>query len=295
MDVRFDIEYANHDGFSLRGDLYRPDGDRPVPAMLLIHGGAMKVGDKSDWACWGRFFAANGLAAFSVNYRLLGDHPELFPRNFWDVQAAVRFLKSKAKDFGLDGRVIAMGGSAGAYMSAMLALASSHPELAYPYDTYGGKDAPAPKLDAAIPISGAYDTIAQWVYDQTSRPMDPVREGYFGGSPVQVRERYYLGSPIYHASEQNCRGTRWLIGWGTHDEVTPPDQQSKVLVAHLKMANALVRIAPVVGAPHFFYYEDPEVGDGPYTSVLAARVVAFLRTWVGIPLDSIAYYRDRRS
>jgi hypothetical protein len=40
IEIQLGIEYANHEGVSLLGDLYMPAGQGLFPTMLLIHGGA---------------------------------------------------------------------------------------------------------------------------------------------------------------------------------------------------------------------------------------------------------------
>jgi len=43
VDVQAGIEYANHDGTALLGDLYTPAAPGAYPALLLVHGGAWKM------------------------------------------------------------------------------------------------------------------------------------------------------------------------------------------------------------------------------------------------------------
>jgi acetyl esterase/lipase len=46
VEVRLGIEYANHDGVALLGDLYSPAAPGAYPGLVLIHGGAWKVGSR---------------------------------------------------------------------------------------------------------------------------------------------------------------------------------------------------------------------------------------------------------
>jgi pimeloyl-ACP methyl ester carboxylesterase len=93
------------------------------------------------------------------------------------------------------------------------------------------------------------------------------------------REAYYKASPLYHASQQNAARTRWLVSWGTEDDVVNP-RQSTVFVEHLKRANALVRIAPIPGASHFWQVEST-VEESPILTFFAQRLFEFLETWAG--------------
>lgn len=280
MNLTRDICFAAHDGHRLLGDFYRPETSGPVPVVLLVHGGGMKVGDKRDYDNWGRFFAGKGVAAFSINYRLLDHGPSVYPQNIWDVQAAVKYLRGEGRSLGLNGQIAAMGASSGAYLISMVALTSSDPDFVYPYtDNLYADESVA--LDAVVPTAGIYDMVEQWAHDQLHRPLDKVRERYLHGTPMDNRERYYTASPIFHASTEKATSTKWLIVWGTHDDVAPPVLNSERFFVHLKRAGALVRIVPVVGAVHFWEFESEVEDAGRFTAYLAPRVLSFFTTWCG--------------
>jgi dipeptidyl aminopeptidase/acylaminoacyl peptidase len=131
-------------------------------------------------------------------------------------------------------------------------------------------------------MAGLFDLPARWRQDRIRRPPhEQMVEIYMGGTPMDDRRRYDEASPISHASEQNARGTNWLIAWGTHDEVSRPEEHSLALAHELRLAGALVRLAPLVGAPHFWDMESEVEERGSFSHDMAARLLAFLRTWCG--------------
>lgn len=285
--ARYEVEerpgllIAVHDGVELRGDAYLPDGPGPFPAFVLLHGGAFTKGSRSSYAPWGRFLAAHGYAALSADYRLATEEKPTYPECIWDVKAAVQFLRGSATELRVDPeRLGIMGGSAGGYLAAMIGLTASEPAFANPYpDANAGVDA---GVTVVVPMAGMFDLIPQWEYDQTARPPGPDKtKAFTGGTPLDARRRYYEASPIFHASADNARGTRWLIAWGTMDDVTPPGPQSERLAHDLKLADALVRLVPLVGAPHYWYMEEGPDEAGSYNAQFAGRLLAFLRTWSG--------------
>jgi acetyl esterase/lipase len=92
----------------------------------MIHGGGWRTGDKATWAEEANRLAERGWVAFSINYRL--DEPSLFPAEVDDVQTAVRWVRSHAREYGIDTtRVGALGESAGGHLAAMLATLGSGP------------------------------------------------------------------------------------------------------------------------------------------------------------------------
>ncbi|MEZ5429400.1 MAG: alpha/beta hydrolase [Pyrinomonadaceae bacterium] len=68
------IEYANIDGFSLRPDIYTPDGQTaPTPLIIWIHGGGWQDGNRSLAPNGVQLRQARrGYAVASLSYRLSG-------------------------------------------------------------------------------------------------------------------------------------------------------------------------------------------------------------------------------
>ncbi|MDE5977993.1 MAG: alpha/beta hydrolase [Turicibacter sp.] len=120
-----DVAYATQSD-AQKLDIYLPEtGEGPFPVILSIHGGAFKMGDKRDFQLRPMLEGLKrGYAVVGINYRLSGE--ALFPANIYDVKAAVRFIKANANQFKLDpNKMVAWGGSAGGYLSTLLATSSS--------------------------------------------------------------------------------------------------------------------------------------------------------------------------
>jgi acetyl esterase/lipase len=77
--VRNDIEYAQHDGVKLVGDLYLPKGVEKAPVLIGVHGGGWQVGDRKFYRNWGTYLAKNGYAVFSIEYRLMKPGLKTYP------------------------------------------------------------------------------------------------------------------------------------------------------------------------------------------------------------------------
>jgi acetyl esterase/lipase len=120
-----DIAYREGDSEAWRLDLAMPDalGEEPRPALVFIHGGGWRSGDKRRAAFLGPTleFAAKGYVCITVEYRLLQE--ATFPACVEDVKCAVRWLRAHAEEYNVDPeRFGAYGNSAGAHLAAMLAL-----------------------------------------------------------------------------------------------------------------------------------------------------------------------------
>jgi acetyl esterase/lipase len=272
---------AEHDGEPILADAWLPDGEGPFPAFVLLHGGAFTKGTRTSYGPWARFLAAHGYVALSADYRLATAVRTTFPEAIWDAKASVQYLRGSAEALRVDpSRIGVLGGSAGANLAAMVALTAEEPGFANPYpDPFRAHSA---AVSVVVSMAGLFDLVKAWAYDRTLRPPgDSPLELFLGGTPLTERRRYYEASPTFHASARNARNTRWLLAWGTDDEVAPPDDQSLAMAAQLQMTGALVRRAPIVGAPHFWYMEAAPDEAGSASADLWGRLLGFLRTWSG--------------
>ena len=122
--VRRDIVFAEHDGVSLLGDLYLPEGVGKAPVLVGVHGGGWQTGDRKFYTHWGNYLAKHGYAVFAIEYRLMKPGVKTWPGAVYDTKAVPQFVRAEAAEFGLDAeRVGLIGDSAGAHLSALAALA----------------------------------------------------------------------------------------------------------------------------------------------------------------------------
>jgi acetyl esterase/lipase len=117
-----------------------PEVPRPLPCVIVIHGGGWRSGDKGIKAYRevAAELAARSYAAISINYLLnesitgadgkVRHTRSAWPVNFADCEAALRWVRTVgAAKYGIDPtRIAVLGGSAGGHL-AML-LGSRHPE-----------------------------------------------------------------------------------------------------------------------------------------------------------------------
>lgn len=98
----------------------RPNG----AALLLIPGGGYRwaVVDKEGLDC-ARVFAAAGVTCFVLRYRLPADGWAAGPNApLQDAQRALRLIRSRAADYGVDpARIASLGASAGGHLAGLLA------------------------------------------------------------------------------------------------------------------------------------------------------------------------------
>jgi pectinesterase len=112
---------------ALQLDVFRPKaGKSNNIAILFIHGGGWRTGNRSQHHELARHLAALGYTCFTPAYRLSTE--ALFPAAVYDLKAAIRWVKENAATYKIDSsRVVASGFSAGGELAAFLGVTGNLP------------------------------------------------------------------------------------------------------------------------------------------------------------------------
>lgn len=242
LDIDRDIEYGKVGDLTLKLDLYRPK-DRPkepLPAVLYIHGGAWKSGDKAPAPPHILALARHGYAVASVNYRLTGVAP--FPAQIEDCMCAVQWVRVNAARYGMDpDRIGAWGGSAGGHLVLLLGCADASSGL-------GSKDGPpgiSTRVHAVCSWFGPADLVKA-AREGTGRT--GVLPSFLGGTLEEKPEAYKQASPVTHVTKDD---PPVLMIHGDADDVVPIGQ-SEVMLEKLKEAGVEATLIRVKNAGHGF-------------------------------------------
>jgi acetyl esterase/lipase len=271
---RDDIAFAEHDGVRLLGDFYAPKGLDKAPTLVAVHGGGWQIGDRKFYSNWGPYLARNGFAVFAIEYRLMKPGVKTYPGSVYDAKAAMQYVRAKAGDLGIDpDRIGMIGDSAGAHLSALVALAGEEPAFSSEYRS-DPNAALAAKVKAVVGFYGVYDMLAQWRHDLVARPRDNISEKYLGAAPHTNRKVFFEASPISYATVDR-NSTRFLLIHGDHDDIVDPATQSTAFLTALKQAGFFARTVVIPGAGHFFITEP--VDDTSFGGFAGPKVVRFLK------------------
>lgn len=247
-----DMPYRNgHPAWRL--DLAVPDplSGSPRPAIIFLHGGGWRQGDKRiGYFLQGAIdYAKRGYVCASVNYRLAGEAP--FPASVVDTRCAVRWLRAQAKTYNIDpSRIGAYGNSAGAHLAAMAGLAKNDPLL----------DGDAPLQEYS---NGLQAVCGSAMPTDFSRPLntrgtaDFSRPGQFLFGPAETLElRKQKASPVQWV---NADAPPMLLIHGDRDATVDLDQPKRLYQALVQAGAKDVTLLIVHGAGHGIFFDRPDI------------------------------------
>lgn len=121
-----DIAYDDKDP-AQKLDVYLAKSDKPVPAMIHIHGGGWRGGSKNGIPGWLMKAVNDGwLTVISVEYRFTNVSPH--PAQTNDCLRAIQFVRLNAEKWKIDPNHMGVtGGSAGGHLSLYVALHDDPP------------------------------------------------------------------------------------------------------------------------------------------------------------------------
>jgi acetyl esterase len=254
-----DIVYRTVDGDSLLIDAFIPTAKTTKrPAILFVHGGAWRGGDKSNFTADAIRIAQIGYAAFSVNYRLTPTYA--YPAPVDDVQAAVRWLRApeQVRDYKLDPkRIGAVGASAGGHLVGMLATLGE------------GALTKGARIKAAVSWSGPMD-FNLWNLEELAKLdlADAVLSFLDCESHPDSCPNAVPASPINHVDKTDAP---MLLANAEHELVA---------LAHATTMDAALKRAHV---PEQLVVFPGDLHAQSYTADIWGRTVAFLEKYVGKP------------
>jgi acetyl esterase len=127
--------YKNIAGRELVLYVTKPSGWKPTdsrPAIVFFHGGGWTGGSPGQFTEHSKYFASRGLVCVQVQYRLLdkkkSDPPETCVR---DAKSGMRWVRSRARELGIDpDRIASGGGSAGGHLAAFVGMVEGNDDPA---------------------------------------------------------------------------------------------------------------------------------------------------------------------
>ena len=143
-----DVVYSQKNR-ALHFDAYYSTTKKRNPAVIMIHGGGWRSGNKNQMKVMAQKIALKGYSCFTIEYRLSLEAK--YPEGILDVKNAIRFIKDNAGKFNVDPNKIAvLGCSAGGQMAALIGTTNDNPA----FDDVKNKSKSSSRVNAIINIDG---------------------------------------------------------------------------------------------------------------------------------------------
>lgn len=184
--------YVQRDSGPLKADVYIPAGEGPFPGVLVVHGGAWRMGSRGQLSGVAQRLAQQGFTAVAISYRLAPEHK--FPAQIEDCKEAVRWMRRNAERLRIDpDHMGGFGYSAGAHLVSLLATTTPDDGL----EGVADADAlPSTRLQC-VACGGAPCDL---------RPIPDHVDGlafFLGGPPAACRDKYRQASPAAFVSSDD--------------------------------------------------------------------------------------------
>ena len=238
-----DVVFGQGNGRDLLMDaLYPKQNKGEMPAVIWVHGGGWSdesltklYRPETDMAR----LAKEGFFVASIEYRLCQE--SIFPAQIEDCKCAVRYLRAKAGQYGIDaGHIGCWGESAGGHLVALMGVANV-PE----FEGSGGWSDYSSAVQAVCEWYGPNDLF----YGLNLEEGDSIFEKLFGGKLGTIDAQMKAGSPMTYV---RAGLPPFLIMHGNADRLVP-FAQSQMFYDALKEKGNDAELITVPGQGHGFF------------------------------------------
>ncbi len=220
------------------------------PLVVFVHGGGWEQGRKEDGMAIIRAIAATGdYVTATINYRLSDE--AVWPAQIFDCKAAIRFLRGKADEYGIDAEHIGvMGASAGGQLVCVLGTCNDA--------SMEGALGAFPKVDSRVQcvvnFFGPTDFMTFYGEDVSIESVRGKNTAMrvLGKTDESIRENARTASAVTWISKGDAP---FLTAHGTKDTLVP-FAQAEELDATLRKSGVETHLIAMEGAGHGFANAD---------------------------------------
>jgi acetyl esterase/lipase len=188
------VKYAGIGNRKLLLDVFQPDMRGNRIAVIIIHGGGWRSGNRTQHYPLAQHLACLGYTCFTPEYRLSTE--ALFPAAVYDIKAVIRWVRVNAAKYNIDTDKIAIAGfSAGGELAAFMGTTGNMPL----FESTLGRSAIGSQVNAVVDIDG----ILAFIHPESGEGDDSRRISaathWFGYSKEQNAMLYKTASPLSYA------------------------------------------------------------------------------------------------
>ncbi|WP_160154107.1 alpha/beta hydrolase [Microbulbifer sp. ALW1] len=195
--VRRNLVYRRieSDERALHLDLFLPSvGAALQPAVLLVHGGGWRSGNRTLQEPMAIYLANRGFVTATVEYRLSLEAQ--YPAGMQDLKSALGWLRLNADKYGIDpARIAVLGASSGAQMATLVGVTPGMEAFATVPSR--GRDS----VQAIVNLDGVVSFITPMAlkFENDPRKNPSAAGAWFGGRFEEVPDLWRQASPLEYA------------------------------------------------------------------------------------------------
>jgi len=215
-------------------------------AVIIIHGGGWRTGDRSQHYPLAQRLAKLGYVCFTPQYRLSTE--ALYPAAVIDIKTAIQWVRFNAKNFYIDtNRIVVLGFSAGGELAAFMGATNGMTEFEDKYSTTNTSS----RVQAVVDIDG----ILSFIHPESGEGDDSKRisaaTNWFGYPKKDNPELWKQASALTHVGKHSppylfLNSSVARMHAGREDFIKVLDQHGIYSEVH-----------EFEGAPHSFCLFDP--------------------------------------
>lgn len=227
--------YKSIGGTQLRLHVFAPPAptSKPRAAIVFFFGGGWTSGTVLQFVPQSKHLAERGMVAAVADYRVIGRHQTTALEAMSDAKSAIRWLRSHAKELGIDrNRIAAGGGSSGGHIALSAAVFDA-------FDEAGEDGKISSKPNALVLFNPAVDTTHE----------KPVFKERFAG---RARD----ASPVHHLS----RGLPPMVIFHGKADTTVPYADAEKFCAEASKLGNRCQLVGYEGATHGFFNPSRDEG-----------------------------------
>jgi pectinesterase len=194
------ISYVNVGTRDLHLDVFHPQkrSKKGQPAILIIHGGGWRTGNRAMHIPLAQHLAARGYVTITAEYRLSTE--ALYPAAVHDLKAAIRWIRANANLYNIDSqKVIGLGFSAGGQLAALLGNTNHIQSFEGSYGNLNHSSA----LQTIVDIDG----ILAYIHPESGEGDDSrntsAATNWFGYSKTENPDLWKAASALTHAGKNS--------------------------------------------------------------------------------------------
>lgn len=240
IEEQFDLIYNQEKERVLHFDAFINKNKKRNPAVIMIHGGGWRSGNKNQMQFLAKEIAVKGYSCFAIEYRLSLESK--YPTGVIDVKNAIKYIKDNAKKFHVDTNKIAvLGCSSGGQMAALIGTTNNESI----FEDKNFKSKSSSKVNAIIDVDGVL------AFKHPESTEGEMAAFWLGGKSDEIPENWKMASALTY-TDKNTPPILYICSSIPRFHAGRDD-----MIKILSKNNIYNEVKTIPDSPHSFWFFEP--------------------------------------